>query len=84
MQHNYCDILTDPKNLKAYQAELANYAREQAGIFEYRGTLEKKLSTLNLGHILQQRSGIIDKAKSKGKKELTEGGIVSRAISCRF
>jgi len=55
---------------------LANYAWERAGIFGYRGKLEQFLSALNLGHIFQQiGTGIIDKAKEKGSKELTSGGV---------
>ena len=65
------DILTDTKKLKAYQAELANYAWEQAGILGYRETLKQCLSALKLEHILQQGSGIID----KGAKDLTEDGV---------
>ena len=54
---------------------MAKYAWEQARIFGYSRTLIQFLSALNLGHILQQGSGSIDKAKSKGISELTEGGI---------
>ena len=54
---------------------MAKYAWEQARIFGYRGTLIQFLSALNLGHIFQQGSGIIDEAKSKGISELTEGNI---------
>ena len=56
------DILTDPKKYKKYQQDLAKYAWEQAQIFGYGGTLEQFLSTLCLGHILQQGSSILDKA----------------------
>ena len=58
-----------------YQRDLAKYAWEQARIFGCRGTLKQFLSALNLGHILLQGSGVIDKAKSRGISELTEGGI---------
>ena len=54
---------------------MAKYHWEQARIFGYRGTLIQFLSALNLGHILQQGSDIIDEAKSKGISELTEGDI---------
>ena len=68
------ETMNSPEKVRAYQAELANYAWEQAGIFGYRGT-EQFLSALNLGHIFQQMgTGIIDKVKEKGSKELTSGG----------
>ena len=69
------ETINSPKKVSAYQAELANYAWEQARIFVYRRA-EQFLSALNLRHIFQQiGTGIIDKAKEKGSKELTSGGV---------
>ena len=68
LTNNLNDILIDPPK---YQQDLAKYAWEQATIYGYGGTLGQFLSTLGLGHIFQQGSGILDKAQDK----LTKSGV---------
>ena len=41
-------------------------------------------NALGFGHILQKGSGIIDKAKSKGISELTEGGVAGSPFRVDF
>ena len=74
------DILTDPQKYKKYQQDLAKYAWEQAQIFGYGGTLGQFLSTLCLGHIFQQGSSILDKARDKLKKKWCSRISVSRGF----
>ena len=57
LTNNLNDILTDPQKYQKYQQDLDKYAWEQARIY---ATLGQFLSTLGLGHIFQQGSGILD------------------------
>ena len=78
------DILTDPPKCKKYQQDLAKYAWEQAQIFGYGAgggaTLGQFLSTLCLGHIFQQGSSILDKARDK----LTKSGVAGSPYHVDF
>ena len=57
------DIVSNPQKFKQYQLDLANYARQQAQIFGYRGSLQDFLSALGLSQI---GSGVTDKLTKSG------------------
>lgn len=60
------DIVSNPQKYKNYQQDLAKYAWQQAGIFDYSGTLNDFLASLNLSHIFQKGTGMVDKALKSG------------------